>query len=715
MFFLWRAAWNNSWWRRGLSGLLLASAVSGMHWCAATGTEYRLVRLSSTSTSERMTIVVVITVLSFVAALIVIGVATYGNWVTRSNTSKARSVVLAAAVFDRSGRILVSPDGLLPSEKVTDTYIEKASSDTFSIENPLFQWMFQASRNWSDISGMVASMSTHLVNLTGHGRGRSIRLISDNGQIIEHYDVILQELFCLAAATLATRLKAQLVNAGVLWDDILPTGNPRAFYPLKEDMADASERGESMSIRTSTTGSGSLMFLVRRLEHASDVEKLEAAGYRFADIRQVSGIIRSNMQIMTPDLDLTLTNMAIHAEQNTMMDPLVHLGFFGIRPRLNGCGFDILVERGARNLLPAAKLPFKRLEPWHTDFLQQYDGFKISSLQRTLMDPAKNWSIREGEFASCLATAVSTLLKRVGDRVFDEATLSCRTVQVPCRPRPASETVEETTMVVVHLVIPIHYSLQSSSCEFIPLSFFKIHQMAHKNSPYQAAFTQHLHREFAPALKVLPSTVQKTSRQWGWQQNFRSGTRALFGSRRHSAFIDGDGNPIPTHVRSKLSGSNASETGSSLRLWSPEKNHVKGLTKSMSSNESLSDGPVNINQRLRTVPSLGGILVSQEVTVAISRAEEIRSQASSRLSGHSQDKVLQRPPQVHKHSPQNSRHLRMKSEKEQQRIELVSLPNIRSTQRPSRPRLGTTAAASGRDSEMMTFVDELFSTCIELR
>src|SRR5436190_1347581 len=40
VFFRLRASWSNSWWKRGLSASVLASAVSGMHWTATLGTSY---------------------------------------------------------------------------------------------------------------------------------------------------------------------------------------------------------------------------------------------------------------------------------------------------------------------------------------------------------------------------------------------------------------------------------------------------------------------------------------------------------------------------------------------------------------------------------------------------------------------------------------------------------------------------------------------------
>lgn len=685
-----------------------------MHWCASTGTDYRLKGLSEVGKLSRNTIVAVVTALSFGAALAVVGVATHGSWVRRSNTTKARQVVLAAAIFDRSRRILVSPDGLLPSEKVTDTYVEKAPSDTFGIENPLFQWMFQASRNWNDIDGMIPSMIDHLSHLSAHGRGRGIRLISEDGQLIEHYDVIFRELFCLAAVSLAARLKEQLLDVGVLWDDILPTGKARQYHP-KEDPGDVSERGESMSLTESTSGWGSLMFLIRHLEHPSDVEKLEAAGFRFADIRQVSGIIRSNMQIKTPDLDRTLASMATYDEQSTMMDSVAHLGFFGIRPCLYGRGFDVLVERGARNLIPAAKLPLKRLEPWHTDFLLQYDGFGVLSLQRILTDTSIKRLLREAEFAAFLTDAIGTLRTRIDDQVFDEATLSCRTVQVPCRPHLGSNVVEECTMIVLYFVIPIHYSLLGSDCEFIPLSFFNIHQMVYENSPYQAAFTQHLHRELVPALKVLPCIVHKPSHPqtiWRWPRGWRSDFRRLahnLRGRRRSAFwpVDEEGKAIPTRIGlRKLSRRASNQTGSTLELWGREKSDTKDFPT-----VSVSERPIDIGQRSRSVLSLGGILVSQEIKVAVSRVEEANSQ-SMEINRQSRDKCAQRPQHGFMPCSKCSGHARMKSEKSR-RIELKSLPKAKANEQGQA--LGTTTAASGSGSEMMTFVDELFSTCIELR
>jgi NO-binding membrane sensor protein with MHYT domain len=41
IFFVFRAAWTNSAWKRALCAVVLAGAVSGMHWLASVGTQYK--------------------------------------------------------------------------------------------------------------------------------------------------------------------------------------------------------------------------------------------------------------------------------------------------------------------------------------------------------------------------------------------------------------------------------------------------------------------------------------------------------------------------------------------------------------------------------------------------------------------------------------------------------------------------------------------------
>lgn len=62
--------------------------------------------------------------------------AVYSRWIRSDYAKKAQKVVLAAAVFDQRGRIMVSKEGLLPSEVVTDTYIPTVSIAPY-LDGPL--------------------------------------------------------------------------------------------------------------------------------------------------------------------------------------------------------------------------------------------------------------------------------------------------------------------------------------------------------------------------------------------------------------------------------------------------------------------------------------------------------------------------------------------------------------------------------------------------
>jgi NO-binding membrane sensor protein with MHYT domain len=70
VFFVLRATWTNSWWKRALCAIILAGAVFGMHWLASVGTQYRLKHAdlsSSHNISRNSTVIVVIVLVCTIA------------------------------------------------------------------------------------------------------------------------------------------------------------------------------------------------------------------------------------------------------------------------------------------------------------------------------------------------------------------------------------------------------------------------------------------------------------------------------------------------------------------------------------------------------------------------------------------------------------------------------------------------------------------------
>ncbi|ROW06595.1 hypothetical protein VMCG_04450 [Cytospora schulzeri] len=706
-FFVFRRAWTNSWWKRGISAVVLAGAVSGMHWCASTGTQYKLIALAGTNGQlSRSGTIIIVVCLSVGACLIMAGFATYTARTMKRYASKAQQIVLAAAVFDRHGRVLVSPDGVLPSEKVTDSFLEKTPQDSFTVAHPLFHWMFQASRNWSSITSIIAGISSHLSHLPRNGRDNSrggIKLISEHGELIENYNVIFRELFCVAAAGLADRLKTPLASVGILWDEILPTGaglraQARACQQQEDDDQDihGDNNGDVCPVTVNATsledlaekglfhqpyhdlGRGSLMFLVRHVENAREVENLTAAGYRFAELHQVSGIIGSTMQIKTPSIENKMRMMYMYAKQNTMLEPGVHVGFFGVRARVNNAyGFDVLARRNARNLLPSVQMPLVRLDTWQTNFLRQFERMTPHQMARRLEGLKSSAPKKEMMFASQLMGSIEALGGWMGDSfIFNEAVLCSKTVEVPCRPVSTGSAPGTCTVIAFRMVIPIHLHIENPKCEFVPLNLFKVHQLVYKDLPNHLAFTRSVHRELAPIINAIPAVMARAANRPAGNNAtalprriplrdarmagriFRMGRPCTTsGTSKRDGAVDADGNPIPTVLYRAHSTAGSGRSSSILKLWSGKASNGGDHSPRIGSVDSASDRfhrqhlspspppppadameeyahshtwssssphvPVALTSPPAHPTTFGGIMVSQEITVNVQSAGDV--------------------------------------------------------------------------------------------
>ncbi|OTB01574.1 hypothetical protein M426DRAFT_323334 [Hypoxylon sp. CI-4A] len=698
LFFVVGTSWTNAWWKRALSAFLLATGASGMHWIAASGTSYRLLKLNENSDVSQSHAIEIVICLSVAAAIFMIGSVIYAVLVTNRIASKAQQVVLAAAVFDKSGRILVTLDGSLPKEKITDSYVERAQGDSFGIAHPLFHWMFQVSRNWNSVSGMIHAMVNHLGSLPKASRSGQARLIDDDEKPVENYDAIFCELFCVAAATLADKLREQLVDVGVLWDEILTTGTDQMPQKIDKGIDRMLEegipnigggrrkhRGIANRVKPKQEHErGSLMFLVRRLENAQDVNRLEASGFRFVEIHRVYGIIGSRMHIKSRDLKGKLSNMANCAQETNVMKSGVHLGFFGVKPRIGNFGFDVVTKRGARNLLPTMPVPLERLEPWQMSIIRQLNRMSVPLLFENL-NALKKLSPREVLFASQLSDALQALRAWIDEPIFDEAVLTSKVVQVPCRTQAGYNSAKNCTMIALCMMMPIHARATSPRCEYVPLNFFKVHQMAYRNSPQLAAFTRYVHRELSPIVYSVPIKPPQTTYQ-------RAG-RAIF-SKQHFQF---NSLPHPRRLKTNSYASVGSDylapTRPGRKSSSRESNYAPSVTELTSRNSHDSHGPNDdaIPDKLVPQPlsSLGGIMVSQEIQVDI---RQIDDDTSGGLSAPL--KKADRVTMVKAGAGFD--------------FEMDSLEDM-----PTGKLSGSAMAVHEKVNEVITFVDELFAVCVD--
>lgn len=134
LFFIFEASWSNAWWKRAGCAMVLAGAVSGMHWCAALGTRYMLIESAKADKGQaslsRNDATIIVACLAIAACAIITASAVTSSWVSRLSANKAQKVILASAVFDYRGRIMVSYEGHLPSQVVTKAFIPKVSMPT---------------------------------------------------------------------------------------------------------------------------------------------------------------------------------------------------------------------------------------------------------------------------------------------------------------------------------------------------------------------------------------------------------------------------------------------------------------------------------------------------------------------------------------------------------------------------------------------------------
>ncbi|KAL2267976.1 hypothetical protein VTJ83DRAFT_2822 [Remersonia thermophila] len=769
LFFVFRNSWTNSWWKRLGCSFVLAGAVSGMHWCAVMGTRYRLLHINSgVGAAARNTTVIVTACLSFSACVIMAGLAMYSAQVRKGYARRAQRITLAAAVFDENGRILVTPDGFLPSEVVTSTFLQKTNNEIFSTAHPLFHWIFQASRSWPSITTLLDKMNCHL-SLLPHSE-RSIRtgieLVDKDGNVVDDYETIFCELFCVAAAGLASQMNVDLVEVGVLWDEILATGGTHrsgslegsesagsrgSFLGKQHTLSDLAEKG---AIPNRRNGHGHLMFLVRKVDSAH-VDHLAAAGYCFAEPRHVSNIIRSNMQIRVGNLDEKLKGMELYS-RCVLMEPGVHVGLFAVRTHVHQTNFRVLVRKRARNLLPTAELPMDRLENGHLEFLRRLEGMTLGALHRQLAH-AGDLPPRDAHFAALLLDGIRSLRASVQDPVFDNARLVSKVTQVPCRSINNDARPTMCTLVAFTMMVPIHIRVDAPAYEFIPLEFFKTQQLVYKNSPHNAAFGRAVHRTIAPVLDAAcykAHTTPPPARYRDYVARFLFPWWQSSGRVSHSHHLHNQSSTTglrPKHSspqdavklvspsRENITDTACNDSVASLPLYSSNGSGRSGShgaddcvgdpgLASPSASQAKSSGEVVTTEFARpagqlepsqpslvTTPlspppaanSFGGIMISQEVTVDVEETDAValaEPDMPSAAHHHSHESSEDATQAVARHkSLRPSRGLPGYD----QGIELKEVPNALG--------MGTSRVEVKKEGDdvVTTFVDDLFATCID--
>ena len=454
------------------------------------------------------------------------------------------------------------------------------------------------SRNWKGVADLIPGMRNHLrtLNYVKDSREGSTSTGPDKVKTsldgTEDYSQAFKELFCIAACDLASLIQEPLEHIGVLYDEIISTGTVRmgTKATLLSRTSGASILNDVERGRTGTTfGRGQLLFVVR---HTNKLESahLQAVGFRFAAVPNVIEHLARSMQVTADELSPRLDSMRSYSTPPQILEPGVHLACFALRPLFQR-GFDVLVCKGAKNLLPTMSLPIPELSRWHMDFIRRMDDWTVASCLEWLRKTQFSRK-EEQHFAGSLFDGITALADQIENPFFQEARLTARPLRAPCRSPSGSQAMDEAMIVGFRVITDVYQSRAlNRRFEFTPSRFFLCQQHVYKNSPDHEIFARRIHREFA-------AVVDRKDAGNGLNPRHSSHGSKLY----HPEMV--------SHMAA------SPQTPTSRWKWpfpsrDPSPNRVKGDN---SSEKNL----VEVQSEVPSNPPFGGIHVSNEVTIDVS-------------------------------------------------------------------------------------------------
>ena len=312
--------------------------------------------------------------------------------------------------------------------------------------------------------------------------------------------MLFKELFLVAANELANTIQEPLANLGVLFDDIISTGTvKRSKYgasifktSLNSSIRDATSAGKDDD--PITYGRGQVLFAVRQVTKLESM-RLQASGHRFASISNIIDLLARSMEVTTQELGVCLAQMCSYAGAERILEPGVHVGCFALRPLIHR-GFEILVEKKAKNMLPTIPLQLGTLEQWQLDMLIQMKNWTVSNCMEQLPTLSFRSSLKEQKFASQLLDGLATLIARMNTPFFQDARLVASPFEVPCRLDASGSG--QASLISFRILTSVHERKAiGDSFEFASLRFFFCQQHTYKDSKDNQIFARKLHREFS--------------------------------------------------------------------------------------------------------------------------------------------------------------------------------------------------------------------------
>jgi hypothetical protein len=334
-------------------------------------------------------------------------------------------------------------------------------------------------------------------------------------------------------------------------------------------------------------------------------------------------------------------------------------------------GFDVLVRKDARNQLPTIRMAQDSLDSSHSEYLHQLEGMSVAQCLKSLKGKKRTPSLSKKEqmFNAQLCNAVEALRDEIEDPFFYDAVLTSKPVSVPCRGLDDDAKPSQAQLIVFHILAPIHSRATSQKLEFLPLSFFRMQQHVYKNSPDHGIFARKIHREFGPILNQTRISIDEihkvnSSTSTSYRLGFPSKAKLNASSQLEYDF------PMLIHQPK------SPDLSRSLQFWKRGRPSRAARIQLLSERKSvrvLGNSDASSEKNLMEAQTFGGIMVSQEVSIDV---RDLSSEATPGLGEGDEGS------------------------------EMADL---------KAPRMGTLGTASKEVDDPETFVDRLFTICVEAR
>ncbi|USP76699.1 hypothetical protein yc1106_03973 [Curvularia clavata] len=436
-----------------------------------------------------------------------------------------QQVILAVALFDEAGSLLVDKIGLMPCQTLTDDFNQIALDDEFNTSHPVFQWIFRVTRNWSGISDLIPSMHGHLQSA---GRIRNSHCeINDSVRATN-----FRELFCITAESIAASLNMSLENLGCLYEDVLTIGTTMKYDTTRmsarlgtatPEIKAAINNLELGKITPTVFGKGQMLLLTKTVDN-TEAHRLQQLGYRFADVEQVSDNLARSFQMPCGDVEYLMARLhAFSKRQHRVPKKGTYLASFLIQPKPGMKDIDVVVWRANPGRLPMIKLDEDQLEGRQLELLSTFDGL---TLDKCLAQIKRSSKLGTGDtaFMQKFRNGIESLLRECPEETLRSARFSAQQLDMVHGQTQFSEAKVFAFCGIKEIYIQ---SLQSLTLKTIPFSFFNTYLRSQPECVDHDALVKRNRDEFGPVQQARSGAATPTSLGAGRPKNLRKKQSSL--------------------------------------------------------------------------------------------------------------------------------------------------------------------------------------------